>query len=945
MQKILKAKKATPEEVGVFLQGSDPQEHIIKIECGYTDRQATIIYRDKDFNKFISKQDFYPFCWAKQEAGRQMFGGKREILKLELQAAGIGCRALLIANENGEVHPRMENGYRVLFYALEPMSYNNFIKFFEKTGVPLKPKPGHWSEQKKYYKSVAPHEQFMISTGKRLFKGYESYDDLLRMQFDIETSSLDPKTGMIDQIGYRTNKGFEKIITIGGDTPEEYYENAYNSMIEFYDDIAQVNPDVISGYNSENFDWNFFDVFSQVHYNQTLADMSKRPNLPNGIYKKKQSTVLKLGGEMEYYKPTIIWGKHNTDALFSVRRAQALDSNMKKANLKYITKYSKINKPNRVYVPGDLIHDTWSDEEEHYAFNDDNGKWFKLTDEVLNLHYYETKIVNTEEVTETIHGKTVVNENYYNTYIKDRETFIGTHSDFKGKECTIINVDINKEVYTIFFNYEQVYKHDIKEEVDLGLKYSFTQNQVIDNENGDVYELKNGRYIVQRYLLDDLWETDKVELQYNESNFLVTKMLPVNFERTCTMGTATIWKYLMLAWSYENNLAIPEGVNRRSFTGGLSRLLTVGFIPNVLKLDYNSMYPSIELTEKITTPVDISGAMPAMLDYVLTNREKYKELKGKFNKEADKVNEEKKEFIKLLRELPEYVSLSDSEFGKVVGKHPKVIGYTTLYHANKAEAQRNDKLQLPLKITANAFFGSFGAGGEVFNWSDMDCAEETTCCGRQMLRLMLYWFTKKGYQGIVCDSVTGDTPLFIRYRQNNTIDIKPIESLFGLNQQNVEVLEDGREYDYNDCLYDVLCRSGWQKPKFLYRHKTDKDVYRVEDNDMSVDCTKDHSLFNDKQEEIKPTEIKEDTKLEYYKGETIYTDFNTQCVNENYIKFIANTVKNGICTELPVTILNLDIKGKKLFLSLLNNIDININTHTKTLVAGIQYIQNCIKNN
>ena len=50
----------------------------------------------------------------------------------------------------------------------------------------------------------------------------------------------------------------------------------------------------------------------------------------------------------------------------------------------------------------------------------------------------------------------------------------------------------------------------------------------------------------ERYLLDDIWETDKVELRYNESNFLVGKMLPVKFQRMCTMGTATIWKYIML---------------------------------------------------------------------------------------------------------------------------------------------------------------------------------------------------------------------------------------------------------------------------------------------------------------------------------------------------------------------------------------------------------------
>lgn len=39
---------------------------------------------------------------------------------------------------------------------------------------------------------------------------------------------------------------------------------------------------------------------------------------------------MKLGGEMEYYYPTVMWGHNLTDSLFAVRRAQALDSNMKK---------------------------------------------------------------------------------------------------------------------------------------------------------------------------------------------------------------------------------------------------------------------------------------------------------------------------------------------------------------------------------------------------------------------------------------------------------------------------------------------------------------------------------------------------------------------------------------------------------------------------------------
>jgi hypothetical protein len=37
--------------------------------------------------------------------------------------------------------------------------------------------------------------------------------------------------------------------------------------------------------------------------------------------------------------------------------------------LKYITQYSEIAKPNRVYVPGDKINTTWADKVNKYAFN------------------------------------------------------------------------------------------------------------------------------------------------------------------------------------------------------------------------------------------------------------------------------------------------------------------------------------------------------------------------------------------------------------------------------------------------------------------------------------------------------------------------------------------------------------------------------------------------
>ena len=84
----------------------------------------------------------------------------------------------------------------------------------------------------------------------------------------------------------------------------------------------------------------------------------------------------------------------------------------------------------------------------------------------------------------------------------------------------------------------------------------------------------------------------------------------------------------------ENDLAVPAFSKRRRFTGGLSRLLKTGYVDRIVKLDYNSLYPSIILTWHIVTALDIMGVMPAMLEYVLTGREKYKGLKKKAGKTA-----------------------------------------------------------------------------------------------------------------------------------------------------------------------------------------------------------------------------------------------------------------------------------------------------------------------
>ena len=830
--------EVTREQIETFLNGHDPMERIVKIEGDYNDDRMAVIYRDENGLKKVSHEPFYPFCWAKQSAGQKMFGGNRALLRAKLQEYRISCTGLRVSDSDGNVPIRMERGYRVLFKANAPMSFHRFMQFFKDAGRPIYPRQNDENYGIKEYIVVNPIEQFMIETGKRQFKGYDDYDQLLRMEFDLETEGLEGDKHRISQIGIRTNRGYEQIIPILGEGDEKS-ANEITGLDQFFRIVRQIDPDILTGHNIENFDLWFIDERLKQR-DSSLEKFTEHLFPHRGIYRSNKQKVLKLGGEMEYYFPTIMWGTTITDSLFAVRRAQAINSNIKKADLKYITKFAKLNKPNRVYVPGKVINSTWADEKKRYAHNDLNGHWFKIIRPLL------------------------------------QRTFTGSDG-IETKRYELL--DGNTRLY--------------------------------DAKENETFDIVSGRYIVERYLLDDLYETDKVELSFNQTNFQISKMLPVPYEKMCTMGTAAIWKYMLCAWSYENGLAIPELIESHAFTGGLSRLLVTGYVDRIIKLDYNSLYPSIILSHLINSDIDIMGAMSMMLEYILTKREEYKGNK----KSADR---KVRELMQALENIPDDEELS-VELKKYKSKY-------TLF----------DNMQSAVKVIGNGFFGSYGSGS-VFPWSDLICAEETTCTGRMALRLMIGWFTNLGYKPLVGDSFTGDTPLFIKDNKTGLIDIKSISELMNDEHINKDVL--GREYDYSKKDYKVLCRSGWVEPSYIYRHKTDKPIYRVQDENMTVDVTEDHSLFNSEQEKIRPNEIGKNTKLEYYNKhlQTVSYNITDKKKIENYAKVVA---RSGL--KIPKRIINANKETRNVFLKYLNKYltkEVNIQNFSKTFVAGYNFIR------
>ena len=82
--------------------------------------------------------------------------------------------------------------------------------------------------------------------------------------------------------------------------------------------------------------------------------------------------MLKLANEMEDYTQTMMWGYNIVDIAHAVRRAQAINSDIKSWGLKYITQFIGAEKENRVYVKGDKIGKIYFDNKDYY-FNPKTG--------------------------------------------------------------------------------------------------------------------------------------------------------------------------------------------------------------------------------------------------------------------------------------------------------------------------------------------------------------------------------------------------------------------------------------------------------------------------------------------------------------------------------------------------------------------------------------------
>ena len=229
--------------------------------------------------------------------------------------------------------------------------------------------------------------QYLLQSGKTLFKGM-NFDDLYRLQIDIETYSKDyrfsraeRKDDRIILISLSDNKGWETVL--GGKSISE--KKLLQQCIKT---INEKNPDIIEGHNIFNFDLPYILRRCELH---GIEFAIGRDGSVPGSYRSRTS----FAENFVEYTSYEITGRHIIDTWLLVQAYDMSKRNMESHGLKYAAKYFGLSSQERTYIEGDKISWYWDNEPgtlKKYAL-DDARETRALSEKLSGSTFYLTQML------------------------------------------------------------------------------------------------------------------------------------------------------------------------------------------------------------------------------------------------------------------------------------------------------------------------------------------------------------------------------------------------------------------------------------------------------------------------------------------------------------------------------------------------------------------------
>lgn len=203
-----------------------------------------------------------------------------------------------------------------------------------------------------------PAKQFMARSGVTLFGGM-AFDDVHRVQLDIETAGLNPEPpdNEILLVAISDNRGFEAIID--GAEPDLLRKTVAC--------VRELDPDVIEGHNIYEFDLKYIACRAKMH-GVRLRMGRDGSELAFGS---QQSCA--IGYFARPFTPSHILGRHVIDTLLAVQRFDVAKGVLSSHGLKPVAHALGVAEEDRELIPHDRIAAEWGsnpDRVRKYALQD-----------------------------------------------------------------------------------------------------------------------------------------------------------------------------------------------------------------------------------------------------------------------------------------------------------------------------------------------------------------------------------------------------------------------------------------------------------------------------------------------------------------------------------------------------------------------------------------------
>lgn len=219
--------------------------------------------------------------------------------------------------------------------------------------------------------ALPPEEQYLVATGRTYFKKLP-FDAVRRLQFDLETTGLDPESSSIFLVALRSPDGKEETLEVAGEG-----DNAEAELLQqLCQRIRELDPDVIENHNLHGFDLPFLvERARRLGVTLLLArngepGLERRPAARGAAL--AQGAERQRGDAMRRSRYSMA-GRELIDSLDAVRRHDFSARDLPGHGLKAVARHLGLAHDQREYVPGAQVHRVFLDDPERvrrYAKDD-----------------------------------------------------------------------------------------------------------------------------------------------------------------------------------------------------------------------------------------------------------------------------------------------------------------------------------------------------------------------------------------------------------------------------------------------------------------------------------------------------------------------------------------------------------------------------------------------